>query len=147
MSPFACFPSKILFMGWSEMPVSPSTKKRGAYAWKWKSDKIDQMIKRLVHREKSYNNIYFLFMSVLIYTGGLPCFTQFAVHVEGYIVKELPQHTVAKAIVMQVHSPMVQVDWDVVLPCKSGRELVSVWALIHINTCKCYPDLSLSTDA
>ena len=31
------------------------------------------------------------------------CLAELAVHVEGHIVEELPQHTVAEAIVVQVH--------------------------------------------
>ena len=39
--------------------------------------------------------------------AGMPGFTQFAVHVEGHIMKELPQHAVAETIVVQVHSSVV----------------------------------------
>ena len=36
-------------------------------------------------------------------------FTKLAVHVQGNIVEELPQHTVAEAIVVQVHLHMAKV--------------------------------------
>ena len=65
----------------------------------------------------------------------MPGLTEFAVHVERDVVEQLPEDTVAKPVVVQVHSALVQVHRDIFFLGERLSQLVPVWPLIHMNPC------------
>ena len=66
----------------------------------------------------------------------LPCFTQLTVTIERNIVEQLPQHSIAESIVVQIDCSLVQIDRHIIFFCQLLCQVVSVRPFFNMYTCR-----------